>query len=156
MPGAADTFPKLLLAKASELGDQKVALREKEFGIWQSVTWRQYLEHVKYFSLGLLSLGLKAGDKIAIIGDNRPEWVYAELAAQAAGAITLGLYQDSVAKELQYLIDFADVRFVVVEDQEQVDKILEVRGELPKLQEVIYYDPSRGISFRDDDTFGDW
>ncbi|UCC85543.1 MAG: AMP-binding protein [Anaerolineales bacterium] len=144
MPGAADTFPKLLLAKASELGDQKVALREIEFGIWQSVTWRQYLEHVKYFSLGLLSLGLKAGDKIAIIGDNRPEWVYAELAAQAAGAITLGLYQDSVAKELQYLIDFADVRFVVVEDQEQVDKILEVRGELPKLQEVIYYDP-RGL-----------
>jgi long-chain acyl-CoA synthetase len=141
MTSAADTLPKLLLAKAAELGDRRVALREKEFGIWGSVTWRQYVEHVKYFSMGLLSLGLEAGDKIAIIGDNRPEWIYAELAAQAAGAITLGLYQDSVAKELQYLIDFADVRFVVVEDQEQVDKILEVRDALPKVQQVIYYDP---------------
>ncbi len=141
MAGTADTFPKLLMTKAAEYGDHKVALREKEFGIWQSVTWREYLEHVKYFSLGLVSLGLEPGDKIAILGDNRPEWIYAELAAQAVGAISLGLYQDSVAKELQYLIDFADVRFVVVEDQEQVDKILEVWEDLPKVQEVIYYDP---------------
>jgi long-chain acyl-CoA synthetase len=141
MTSAADTLPKLLLAKAAEFGERRVALREKEFGIWGSVTWHQYVEHVKYFSLGLLSLGLEAGDKIAIIGDNRPEWIYAELAAQSAGAITLGLYQDSVAKELQYLIDFADVRFVVVEDQEQVDKFLEVKDTLPKVQQVIYYDP---------------
>ncbi len=141
MAGTADTFLKLLVAKAAEYGDHKVALREKEFGIWQSVTWREYLEHVKYFSLGLLSLGLEPVDKIAIVGDNRPEWVYAELAAQAAGAISMGLYQDSVANELQYLIDFADVRFVVVEDQEQVDKILEVWDDLPKVQKVIYYDP---------------
>jgi len=141
MADTADTFPKLLMAKAAEYGDDKVALREKEFGIWQSVTWREYLEHVKYFSLGLISLGLRPGDKIAIVGDNRPEWVYAELAAQAAGAISLGLYQDSVAKELQYLIDFADARFVVVEDQEQVDKMIEVWDELPKVEKVIYYDP---------------
>jgi long-chain acyl-CoA synthetase len=141
MSGTADTFPKLLVTKAAEYGDRRVALREKEFGIWQSVTWREYLEHVKYFSLGLINLGLEPGDKIAIFGDNRPEWVYAELAAQAAGAISLGLYQDSVATELQYLIDFADVRFVVVEDQEQVDKILEVWDDLPKVQAVIYYDP---------------
>ncbi len=149
MTDTADTFPKLLMAKAAEYGDSKVALREKEFGIWQSVTWREYLEHVRYFSLGLISLGLQPGDKIAILGDNRPEWVYAELAAQAAGAISLGLYQDSVAKELQYLIDFADARFVVVEDQEQVDKMLEVWDDLPKVEKVIYYDPKGLRSYRE-------
>lgn len=149
MTGTSDTFPKLLIDKAAEYGDYKVALREKEFGIWQSVTWRECLEHVKYFSLGLISLGLEPGDKIAIIGDNRPEWIYAELAAQAAGAISLGLYQDSVATELQYLIDFADVRFVVVEDQEQVDKILEIWDDLPKVQKTIYYDPKGLRNYRE-------
>jgi len=83
----AETFPKLLVRKAAELGS-KTALREKEFGIWQSTSWQQYHDHVRDFSLGLISLGLERGDKVAIIGNNRPEWVYAELAAQGAGAVS--------------------------------------------------------------------
>ncbi|RMF26871.1 MAG: long-chain fatty acid--CoA ligase, partial [Chloroflexi bacterium] len=121
----------------------------KEFGIWQEVTWAEYLEHVRLFSLGLISLGLQPGDKIAIIGDNRPEWLYAELAAQAAGAISMGIYQDSIASEVQYLADFCDARFLVVEDQEQVDKVLEVWDQLPKVERVIYYDPKGLRNYRE-------
>ncbi len=135
-----DTLPKLLVRNGRQFGD-RVALREKEFGIWQEVTWAEYVEHVRLFSLGLISLGLQPGDKIAIIGDNRPEWLYAELAAQAAGAISMGIYQDSIASEVQYLADFCDARFLIVEDQEQVDKVLEVWDRLSKVERVIYYDP---------------
>ena len=78
------TLPALLLRNAERFGNRRIALREKEFGIWQSVTWQQYLEHVRNFSLGLISLGLRPGEALGIIGDNRPEWVYAELAAQAS------------------------------------------------------------------------
>jgi len=138
-----DTFPKLLLHNAAHT-PTKQALREKEFGIWRAVTWHEYAEHVRHFALGLCALGLRRGDKVAIIGDNRPEWVYAELAAQSLGAISVGLYQDAVAEELQYIVDHADATFVVVEDQEQVDKVLEVLPRLPKVKRVIYYD-SRGL-----------
>ena len=139
-----DTFPKLLLRNAERFGDRKVAMREKEFGIWQEFTWEEYHEHVKYFSLGLVSLGLSRGDKVAVIGDNRPEWVWAEVAAQAAGAVPLGLYQDSTLKEVSYVIDHSDSSFVVAEDQEQVDKILDMKEQLPKVRYVIYTDP-RGM-----------
>lgn len=145
----ADTFPKLLMQKAEKYGAKKVALREKEYGIWQEVTWQQYLENVKFFSLGLIRLGLERGDKVSIIGDNRPEWVYAELAAQAAGAISVGIYQDSVPKEVAYVIDHSDSTFVVVEDQEQVDKILEIRHALPKVKKVVYYDPKGLRNYKD-------
>lgn len=136
-----ETFPQLLLERAEQYGDKKIALREKEFGIWQAVTWREYLEHVKYFCLGLVSLGLKRGDTIAIVGDNRPEWIYAELAAQAAGAKSIGIYQDAIVREMIYIITHADVKFIVAEDQEQVDKILEMWDQLPPVEKVIYYDP---------------
>lgn len=138
-----DTLPKILMASARRFGN-KTALREKEFGIWRSQTWEEFLEHIRNFSLGLISLGLQPGDKIAIIGDNRPEWVIAELAAQAAGAVSMGIYQDSIASEVQYLADFCDAKFVVAEDQEQVDKLLEVWDRLPKVRNVIYFDP-RGM-----------
>lgn len=138
-----DTLPKILMASARRFG-HKTALREKEFGIWRSQTWEEFLEHIRNFSLGLISLGLQPGDKIAIIGDNRPEWVIAELAAQAAGAVSMGIYQDSIAGEVQYLADFCDAKFVVAEDQEQVDKLLEVWDRLPKVRNVIYFDP-RGM-----------
>jgi long-chain acyl-CoA synthetase len=136
-----ETFPQLLLERAKEYGDKKIALREKEFGIWQAVTWREYLEHVKYFCLGLVSLGLEQGDTIAIIGDNRPEWIYAELAAQSARAKCIGIYQDAIVSEMVYIITRADIKFVVAEDQEQVDKILEMLPDLPSVKKVIYYDP---------------
>jgi long-chain acyl-CoA synthetase len=137
----AETFPQLLVEKAQELGDSKIALREKEFGIWQEVTWAGYLEHVKNFCLGLVSMGLSPADTVAIIGDNRPEWVYAELAAQSAGAHSVGIYQDAVAEEVLYILEHSDARFVVVEDQEQVDKILEIWDKLSGVEKVIYYDP---------------
>lgn len=139
-----DTFPKLLARNAERYDGRKVAMREKEFGIWQEYTWKDYHEHVKYFSLGLVSLGLSPGDKVAIIGDNRPEWVWAEVSAQAAGAVPLGLYQDSTLKEVGYVIDHSDSSFVVAEDQEQVDKILDMKEQLPKVRYIIYSDP-RGM-----------
>ncbi|GAB4367539.1 MAG: long-chain fatty acid--CoA ligase [Deltaproteobacteria bacterium] len=146
-----DTFPKLLRRNAERYGDRKIAMREKEFGIWQEFSWKEYHDHVKYFSLGLVSLGLSRGDKVAIIGDNRPEWVWAEVAAQAAGAVPLGLYQDSTLKEVAYVIDHSDSTFVVAEDQEQVDKILDMRDQLPKVRYIIYSDPRGMRSYQEPD-----
>ncbi len=139
-----DTLPKLLAWNAERFGNRKVAMREKEFGIWQEFTWRQYHEHVRDFSMGLVFLGLSRGDKVAIIGDNRPEWVWSEVAAQAAGAVPLGIYQDSTLKEVAYVIDHSDATFVVAEDQEQVDKILDMKDQLPKVRHIVYADP-RGM-----------
>ncbi|HYG69326.1 MAG TPA: AMP-binding protein [Anaeromyxobacteraceae bacterium] len=141
--GGDDTFPRLLVRNARAFGD-RVALREKEFGIWQPYTWREYHDHVRDFSLGLVALGLGRGDKVAIIGDNRPEWVFAELAAQAAGAASIGIYQDSVLNEVAYVIDHCDASVVVAEDQEQVDKILDILDRTPKVRHVVYTDP-RGL-----------
>jgi len=138
-----DTFPKLLVRNARTMPD-KVAMREKEFGIWQSFTWREYHDHVRDFSLGLQALGLRAGENVAIIGDNRPEWVWSEIAAQGAGAASVGLYQDSNLAEVAYVIDHCDATVVVAEDQEQVDKILDMLEKLPKVRWVVYTDP-RGL-----------
>src|SRR5512136_412318 len=119
-------------------------MREKEFGIWQSYTWREVHDHVRDFSLGLVALGVKPGDRVAIIGDNRPEWVWSEIAAQAAGAASVGLYQDSNLTEVAYVIDHCDASVVIAEDQEQVDKILDMLEKLPKVRHVVYTDP-RGL-----------
>ncbi len=147
---SADTFPKLLLEQARKYGTRKIALREKDLGIWQSITWAEYLEKVKYFSLGMISLGFGPGDKISVIGDNKPEWIIAELAAQAAGGFGTGIYQDSILKEVAYIINHSETKFVIAEDQEQVDKILDMQEELPNVKKVIYYDP-KGMSKYDSD-----
>ncbi len=139
-----DTLPKLLRHNARKYGDDKVAMREKEFGIWQPFTWKEYYDHVKYFCLGLVSMGLKKGDTISIIGDNRPEWLWTELAAQSAGAIGIGIYQDAILKEVSYIINHAGSRFIVAEDQEQVDKVLDMGDDIPTVEHVIYTDP-RGM-----------
>jgi long-chain acyl-CoA synthetase len=138
-----DTFPKLLVRNAWRWPD-RVALREKEFGVWQAFSWRQYLDHVRDLSLGLVALGLRRGDKVAIIGNNRPEWVWSEVAAQAAGAASVGIYQDSNLNEVAFVIDHCDASIVVAEDQEQVDKILDMLEKLPKVRHVVYTDP-RGL-----------
>jgi len=151
-PGADignSTLPLLLKRNAERFGDSRVALREKEFGIWQSVTWRQYYEHVKYFALGLAALGFSEGDALAIIGDNRPEWVYSELAAQSLRGRPLGIYQDSILNEVAYVIDHSEAKFVVAEDQEQTDKVLDMKHELPRVAKVIYTDP-KGMRNYDD------
>ena len=137
------TLPGLLARRAADR-PHDVALREKEFGIWQEITWAGYLSRVRAFSLGLTELGVEKGDRVAIVGDNRPEWVIAELAAQAAGAIPMGLYQDSISTELAKMLEVAEARVIVAEDQEQVDKVLEVRDRIPGLEYIVYYDP-RGM-----------
>ncbi|MDE2762264.1 MAG: AMP-binding protein [Gemmatimonadota bacterium] len=139
----SNTLPALLARRARDHPDQ-VALREKEFGIWQETTWAGFLQRVRACSLGFVELGVERGDRIAIIGDNRPEWVIAELAAQSIGALPLGLYQDSIPAELARMLEAAEARLVVAEDQEQVDKVLEVRDRVPGLEHVVYYD-SRGM-----------
>ncbi len=159
---SGDTLPGLLARHAAD-HPYEVALREKEFGIWQETTWADYLSRVESFALGLVDLGVAKGDRIAIVGDNRPEWVIAELAAQSIGALPLGLYQDSISSELAKMLEAAEVRVIVAEDQEQVDKVLEVRDGLPGLEAIVYYDP-RGMyayeapglmSFEDVEALGD-
>jgi long-chain acyl-CoA synthetase len=143
------TLPLLLKQNAEKYGQDKVALREKEYGIWQDVSWRQYQERVKYFALGLAALGFRDDDALAIIGDNRPEWVYAELAAQSLKGRPLGIYQDSILTEVAYVIDHSGARFVVAEDQEQTDKVLDMKEKLPNLKKVIYTD-AKGMRPYDD------
>ena len=144
-----ETLPQFLVEHKTKNPD-KIALRERIYGIWQSITWSEYVDHVKYFSLGLISLGLIPEETIAIIGDNRPEWLIAELGAQGAGAKAVGIYQDAVVNEMVYIIRHALVSFIIVEDQEQVDKILEMWDELKGVKKVIYYDPKGLRSYTED------
>ncbi|MDI6906662.1 MAG: AMP-binding protein [Thermoanaerobacterales bacterium] len=144
-----ETLPQLLYRNATRYG-RKVALREKDYGIWQPISWLEYLEQVRLFALGLAALGFGRGDKLAIIGDNRPEWVWSELAAQSLGGVAVGLYQDSLPRELAYVIDHSDAVLLVVEDQEQVDKMLEIKDRMPRVRRVIYYDPKGLKNYRDD------
>ncbi|UCG14885.1 MAG: AMP-binding protein, partial [Deltaproteobacteria bacterium] len=144
-------MPVLLQRNARRYGDSRVALREKEFGIWQSITWKEYYDHVKDFALGLRALGLGKNDKLAIVGDNRPEWLYSELAAQSLGAIPLGIYQDSILTEVAYIVNHSEARIVVAEDQEQVDKILEMKEELPLLEKIVFTD-RKGMRHYQDST----
>jgi long-chain acyl-CoA synthetase len=143
LDGEHDTFPKLVRLNAERF-PRKVAIREKDYGIWQSATWRDYFEQSRLIALGLASLGFARGDKTAIIGDNRPQLYWSVAATQALGGIPVPIYQDSIEKEMQYVLDHAEVRFAVVEDQEQVDKLLHVKAQCPRLEYVIYDDP-RGM-----------
>ncbi len=147
--GKLDTFPKLLDDLAIRLGD-KHAIREKEFGIWQAWTWCEYRRQIHDLANGLAALGFKRGDKLAIVGDNRPTLYGAMCAAQCLGGVPVPMYQDSVADELQYVLDHAEARFAVVENQEQIDKLLEVMERCPKLERLIYDQP-RGLRHYDQD-----
>jgi long-chain acyl-CoA synthetase len=138
-PGPADTLPKRLVHNAERFGD-RVAFREKELGTWREITWRQYLQHVRWCGLGLHSLGLRRGDVIGLVGDNRPELYYVAMGAQATGAISCAFYQDSLAEQLAQLLDFAGTRFIFCEDQEQADKIIEMEDRLPHIERIIVED----------------
>jgi len=135
------TIPQLFCKQCKRYGTGKVAIREKEFGIWIPYTWQDYFDNVKYLSLGMVSLGLKRGDKVAMIGDNRPEGVWAEMAAMCAGAIPVWLFQDCMMEEVRYIVDHSDSRFFVGETQEEVDKALGIMSECPKLEYIIWDDP---------------
>ena len=143
------TLPRLLLRNAQELGDRP-AIREKDRGIWQTWTWRQYHDQVRDFALGLAALGLRRGDRLSVIGDNRPRLYTAQLAVQCLGGVSVAVYQDSIAKELAYVWNHAEVGVIVAEDQEQVDKVLGLRPELPALCVVIYDDPRGMLGYRHD------
>jgi long-chain acyl-CoA synthetase len=138
-----DTLPKLALDNSQRLA-ATVAIREKEFGIWQAHTWKDYVDHVRRIALGLASLGFRRGDKLAVIGDNRPQLYWTMVAAQALGGVPVPIYQDGIAAEIHYVIDHSESRMIICEDQEQVDKILEMKDKLP-LVEIIVYDDPKGM-----------
>ena len=144
LAGDMDTFPKLLLRNAERLGDRP-AMRHKDLGIWQSWTWRQQLDEVRKLAIGLQALGLRYGDRIAVIGANRPRLYWTFAAAQSLGAVPVPVYADAVADEMAYVLDHAGVRFAVVQDQEQVDKIRSCAAKIPGLTDVIYDEP-RGLA----------
>jgi long-chain acyl-CoA synthetase len=121
----------------------------KDFGIWQRYSWQEYYEKVKYLSLGLISLGLQPGDVVCIIGDNEPEWFWGEFATQAAGGIVTGIFVDSIPSEVKYIAEHSGAKFAIGNDQEQTDKFLEIKDELPLLKKVIYWDP-KGLRNYDD------
>ena len=137
------SVPALLHRNAKEFAGAP-AYREKEYGIWQSWTWSQTLEEVEALALGLVDLGVQEGDFIAVIGRNRPRLYWAMIAAEMVGAVPVPLYQDAVAEEMAYVLGHCGARFVIVGDQEQVDKVIEIGDELPSFEQMIYLDP-RGL-----------
>ncbi|MBP2291374.1 long-chain fatty acid--CoA ligase [Azospirillum rugosum] len=138
-----DTLPKLLTLHARDHGGE-VAMREKDFGIWREFTWADVHARVRAFTLGLIKLGVERGHVVALLGDNRPDWVMGEIAAHAMGAMSLGIYRDAMDEEVAYLITYADVHVIFAEDEEQVDKLLNLGERLPTLKHIIYSDP-RGM-----------
>ena len=138
------TLPRLLLDNATRFG-AKTAMREKEWGVWQPYSWADYLRKTSEFAAGMKKLGLGKGDVLVLIGDNRPEWLWAELAIQSLGGMALGLYQDAPVDEIEYIFSLTNCRMVVAEDQEQVDKMLDLKQRVPHLQYVVYHD-AKGLS----------
>jgi long-chain acyl-CoA synthetase len=138
-----DTFPKLLAHNAAAFPEQ-VAMREKEFGIWNAFSWADVQIRVKRIALGLRQLGVGRGDVVALIGNNRPEWIWGEVAAHALGAMSLGIYQDSIGDEVSYLLTYAEAKIIIAEDEEQVDKLLDLIGHVPSVQYILYAD-ARGM-----------
>ncbi len=134
-----DTLPKLLAGNSVRFAD-RVALREKDLGIWQRTTWAEYWRHVRNFALGVKELGLKKGDKLSILGDNCREWLYADLATQSLSAITVGIYPTDVASQVKYILENSESSFIVAKDQEQVDKVLEIKSTVPNLKKIIVVD----------------
>ncbi len=143
------TLVRLFVARA-RARPQRPVMREREKGIWLEYSYEAALGHVRRLSLGLHALGLGRGDKVAILSENRPQAFWTILATQAVGAVAVPLYQDAIAREVQFVVDHSDARLVLAEDQEQVDKMLEVRAGVPRVERVLYDDP-KGLRRYDDD-----
>jgi long-chain acyl-CoA synthetase len=141
--GPEETFPQLLRQHAQARGS-RTAIREKDLGIWLSWTWREVADEVRAIACGLAAIGLKRGQTVAVVGDNRPRLYWTMMATQALGGIAVPLYQDAIAQEMLFVLDNAEVEIAVVEDQEQVDKLLEIKGRCPRLRHVVY-DDARGL-----------
>jgi long-chain acyl-CoA synthetase len=144
-----NTLPKLLKRNYQRYGSKKVAMRVKDRGIWQRYTWEQCYQKVKYLSLGLISLGLEVGDKVAILGETKPESYWAEFAAQAARGTAIGIFADCTPPEVEYFVTHSECKFVFAHDQEQVDKLLPISNKLPLVEKVIYWD-AKGLWFYTD------
>jgi len=143
-----ETIPQIIKSNCAKWGRQ-TAMAMKMFGVWHGYTWQDYYNNVKYFSLGMISLGLKRGDVACIIGDNEPQWFWGEFAVQAAGGIATGIFVDSIPSEVKYIAEHSDARFAIVNDQEQTDKLLEIKKELPLLKRIIYWDPKGLRNYED-------
>src|SRR5215475_13658889 len=152
--GALDTFPKMLLEHARVRPDRP-ANREKDYGIWQSWSWTEVAAEVEALACGLAVMRFRRGDKLAIIGDNRPRLYWAIAATQALGGVPVPVYQDSIAEEMAFVLDHAEVRFAIAEDQEQVDKLVAVKERCPLLEAVIFSDP-RGMRHYDQPYLHDY
>ena len=149
------TLPQLLFERANK-APNKVALREKDFGVWNEITWMEFATAVRYAAMALSKLGVKRNDKVAILADNIPEWPIMELAAQSIGAISIGIYASSVRDEVEYLLDYSDAVLVLCQDQEQTDKVVDVRDKLPKLKHLVFEDPRGMRNYINDDFFLSW
>ena len=149
------TLPQLLLRRA-EVASNRVALRQKDLGIWNELTWGEMAERVRYAALGLLSLGVAPNDNVAVLADNIPEWPIIELAAQSIGAVSIGVYASSVRDEVKYLLEYSEVVVVLAEDQEQVDKVVDIKDALPDLRKIIFEDPRGMRSYLQNELFLSW
>ncbi|HLZ18598.1 MAG TPA: AMP-binding protein, partial [Smithellaceae bacterium] len=147
----AVTLPQLLAQNAAKYGDAKTAIREKAYGIWQKYTWNDYFNYVKKTAAGFAFLNMKRGDNLCMVVNNSPEWLFTELATHALGATTLNLFTSSIADELAFSISRIHSPIVVVQDQEQVDKLIEVKDKLAHVQKVVYIDPTGMTSYENDD-----
>lgn len=136
----ADTLPKCLIAACQKFGDQRVAMRQKDRGLWREFTWGKSYEQVQRLALGLMSLGLKRGEKVCIIGDNDPQYFWIQLAVQAGGGVAVGIFTDSTPPEIEYIVQHSDAVIVFAKDQEQCDKLLAIRANVPAVRSVIYWD----------------
>ena len=145
---ARATMPQLLKQNREKWAD-RVWMRKKEFGFWREYTWKEGYDKTKYFSLGLLSLGFDRGDMLAVLGDNDPHWFWGELAAQAAGGAVSGVHSSCSPEEVKYIVEHCDAKFVLAQDQEQVDKMLRIKDELPLVRKVFYWD-RKGMRHYDD------
>ena len=144
------TLPQLLMDNAARYGDAKTAIREKAYGIWQKYTWADYARYALTTAAGLAALNLRRGENLCMIVHNHPEWLFSEIAAHALGATTLNLFTSSIADELAFSIKRIHSPVVVVQDQEQVDKLIEVKEKLPQTKKVVYIDPTGMTSYADD------
>ncbi|MBM4340858.1 MAG: long-chain fatty acid--CoA ligase [Deltaproteobacteria bacterium] len=143
------TLPQILTKQAERLGTSQIAIREKMFGIWLAYTWEDYHRYTKQVALGLVALGLKRGENIGLIVNNHPEWLYSELGAQSLGTITVNMFTSSIAKELTTMLNRIQAAVAIVQDQEQVDKLLEMKDQLAHVRKVIYIDPTGMRTYAD-------
>src|SRR5699024_3462147 len=149
MVNSKQTLPKLLAERASKYGNE-VALRQKQYGIWNEITWSDYYNSVERFAIALeKNLNLVKDEKVVIIGENRPQWLIAQLATQVVGGISVGVYQESSPEQVEYYLNDTQARIVVAEDQEQVDKLFDIIDKIPSLEHIVYYNDQGMKHYKD-------